>query len=163
VLRGKWILQNLLSVPPPPPPPNVPRLDAVEVKGSLRQRMEIHRQNPVCASCHRMIDPLGFALENFDGIGKYRERDSGAPIDASGMFLDGSKFAGAPSLRQVLMNYQDAFLATTVEKMMTYALGRGVETSDMPAVRRILRESAARDHRWSSIILGIASSQPFQM
>ena len=163
VLRGKWVLDNLLGVPPPPPPPEVPPFEATEVTGTLRQRMETHRQNPVCASCHKLIDPIGFASENFDGIGKFRERDAGGPIDPSGVFLDGSTFDGPVKFRQVLLQYEDAFLATVVEKMMTYALGRGVDVSEMPALRRIIRDSADDDHRWSSVILGIVSSQPFQM
>jgi mono/diheme cytochrome c family protein len=163
VMRGKYILQNLLGIPPPPPPPNVPPLDDTVVNGSLRQRMESHRKNPVCASCHAAIDPLGFALENFDGIGKFRTHDGNASVDASGVMVDGTKFDGPVTFRKALLSRQDAVLGTTTEKLLTYALGRGVEFHDIPAVRQILRDSASADHRWSAVILAIVKSTPFQM
>jgi hypothetical protein len=163
VLRGKYILQNLLGIPPPPPPPNVPPLDATEVKGTLRQRMETHRKNPVCASCHNAIDPLGFALENFDGVGRFRAADHGAAINASGALLDGTKFDGPLTFRQGLAAQREAFLGTLTEKFLTYAMGRGVEYFDMPSVRQIVRDAAASDYRWSALVLGIVKSTPFQM
>jgi hypothetical protein len=163
VLRGKYILQNLLGIPPPPPPPDVPPLADTVVKGTLRQRMEAHRANPVCASCHNAIDPLGFALENFDGVGKYRATERGTPINASGALVDGTKFDGPLEFRQALAAQKDAFLGTLTEKFLTYALGRGVEYFDMPAVREVVRSAAAADYRWSALVLGIVKSVPFQM
>jgi mono/diheme cytochrome c family protein len=163
VLRGKWVLENLLGTPPPAPPPNVPPFpDSGDMtKLSVRARMEMHRKNPVCASCHQSMDPLGFALENFDGIGMWRTTDSGQAIDASGTLPDGKAFSGPGELRKLLLNHQDQFVQTLTRKLMTYALGRGVEYSDGPAVRRIARD-AAPDYRWSSIVLGIVKSVPFQ-
>ena len=164
VVRGRYVLQNLLGIPPPPPPPNVPDLDETEVKGSLRQRMEQHRANPVCATCHSLIDPPGFALESFDAVGKFRTMDGGTPIDASGVLVDGTTFDGPASFRTALLTSQkDAFLTTLTEKLVTYAVGRGVEYYDMPAVRRILREAEADDYHWSTLILAIVKSTPFQM
>ena len=164
VVRGTFVLQNLLGIPPPPPPPNVPDLDETEVTGSLRQRMEQHRSNPVCATCHSLIDPPGFALESFDGVGKFRTVDGGTPIDASGVLVDGTTFDGPGSFRTALLTAQkDAFLTTLTEKLVTYAVGRGVEYYDMPAVRRILREAEADDYHWSTLILAIVKSAPFQM
>jgi hypothetical protein len=125
--------------------------------------MELHRKNPVCAACHAQIDPLGFALENFDGIGKYRTLDGTAAIDASGSLVDGTTFDGPAAFRQALLSRQDALQSTLVEKLLTYAVGRGVEYYDMPAVRRILTEARPADARWSAIILGIVKSTPFQM
>jgi hypothetical protein len=166
VVRGKWILENLLGAPPPAPPPNVPELKpnsfATQVL-SMRDRMAEHRKNTVCASCHAMMDPLGFALENFDGVGKWRALDeSGAPIDASGTMPDGTKFEGASGLARALLG-SDRFASTLTEKMLTYALGRGLEYYDAPAVRAIVRESAKTDYRFSSLILGVVQSTPFQM
>src|SRR5262252_4441710 len=162
VQRGKWILDNVFGTPPPPPPPNVPAFEATEVKGTIRQRMEIHRKNPTCAACHAVIDPPGFALENFDGIGKFRTLDSGSPVDASGAFADGSSFNGPIEFRKAIVEHQDAFLNNLTVKLLTYALGRGVEVYDMPAVRRILKESAADNYRWSSLVIAIVRSVPFQ-
>jgi len=170
VLRGKWILENLLGTPPPPPPPDV----ASELKEStegkaltMRQQMEQHRANPACASCHKLMDPIGFALENFDAVAKwrtaYRVGDSVAPIDTAGVLYDGSKFQDVVELRQLLLSHRTQFVQTATEKLLTYALGRGVEYYDAPAVRRILREAAPHDYRWSSVILGIVNSVPFQM
>jgi len=159
-LRGKFILENLLGSPPPPPPPNVPSLkDDKDVSQlTMRQRMELHRASPVCASCHVRMDPLGFALENFDGLGRWR-----AGVDASGVLPDGTKIDGPVGLRNVLLARKDQFVETTTERLLTYALGRGVEAYDMPAVRTIVREAAPYDYRWSSLITGIVHSVPFQM
>ena len=165
VLRGRWLLEKFLGAPPPPPPPNVPALkesgEAAQPT-SVRERLEQHRKNPVCAGCHSRMDPLGFALENFNGIGKWRTSDANTPIDASGVFPDGTKFSGPAELRNMLLKYREELVRTVIEKLLTYALGRGVEYYDMPAVRAIRRD-AAPDYRWSSVILGIAKSLPFQM
>jgi Protein of unknown function (DUF1592)/Protein of unknown function (DUF1588)/Protein of unknown function (DUF1587)/Protein of unknown function (DUF1585)/Protein of unknown function (DUF1595)/Planctomycete cytochrome C len=168
VLRGKWVLENLLGTPPPPPPPNVPALE--EQTGSeqkkprsMREQMEAHRANPVCASCHRLMDPIGFALEHFDAVGASRTRDGGVAIDASGLLLDGSKLDGVVTLRQALLRRSDVLVTNMTEKLLTYALGRGVAYYDMPAVRAIVREAAGHNYRFSSIMLGIVTSLPFQM
>lgn len=164
VMRGKWIMDTIFGTPPPPPPnPLPPPLSATKITGSLRQRMELHRKNPVCSACHNIIDPLGFALENFDGVGHYREVDGGSKIDPSGSLADGSKYDGPAAYRTALLGHQDAFMTTITKRLMTYAMGRGVETYDMPAVRKVLKDSAATDYRWSSIILSIVKSMPFQM
>jgi hypothetical protein len=163
VVRGKFIMDTILGTPPPPPPANVPPLADTKIEGSLRQRMELHRKNPVCASCHRNIDPLGFAFENFDGVGHYRTRDSGAPVDASGSLPDGSTFDGPATFRKVLLAREDAFLTVLTTKLLTYGMGRGVELFDMPAVRKIIRDAKASDYRWSALILGVVRSMPFQM
>jgi len=163
VQRGKWILENLLGSPPPPPPPDVPPLENTKVEGGLRKRMEQHRQNPVCAACHAQLDPLGFALENFDGVGTWRTTDERAPIDASGVMPDGTKFTGPIDFREALQSRPEALLRTLTEKLLTYATGRGAEHFDMPEVRRIVREAAPFDYRWSSLILGVVKSAPFQM
>ena len=163
VVRGKWILENLLGAPPPPPPPSVPPLENTKVEGTLRQRMELHRKNPTCAGCHRSLDPLGFALENFDGIGRWRNTDGGASIDASGALSNGVEFDSPASFRQALLSQRTQFLSSLTQKLLTYAVGRGVEHKDMPAVRAILRESAPSDYRWSSLVLNIVKSVPFQM
>ena len=167
VLRGKWLLENILGTPPPPPPPNVPALKDRGEDGkalSVRQRMEQHRANPECASCHAQMDPLGFALENFDGIGRWRTTsEANTPIDASGVLPDGTKFRGPVGLRKVLLSHREKFVTTVTERLLTYALGRGVEHYDAPAVSRIMREAAPSDYRWSSIIMGIVKSVPFQM
>ena len=167
VLRGHWLLENVLGAPPPPPPPNVPALPERGERGqatSVRERMEQHRKNPACASCHVRMDPLGFALENYDAIGRWRaDSEAGTPIDAAGVLPDGTRFAGVVGLRDHLAAQPDEFVATVTEKLLAYALGRGVEFYDRPAVRRIVRESASNDHRWSSIILGVVRSTPFLM
>jgi hypothetical protein len=166
-IRGKWVLEQLLGSPPPPPPPNVPSLkeDATTQKMTMRQRMEQHRVNPTCAVCHRMMDPLGFALENFDGLGGWRVSTApgSGPIDASGALLDGTTFNGPAGLRDVLLKKQDMFVETFTERLLTYALGRGLEEYDHAALRKIAREAAADHHKWSAIILGIVNSTPFQM
>ena len=167
-LRGKWLLENILGSPPPPPPANVPSLKDRGENGqilSVRQQMERHRANPACSVCHARMDPLGFALENFDAIGQWRT-SSGAdntPVDSSGVLPDGTKFNGPADLRKILLKHPQDFATTVVEKLLTYALGRGVEYYDEPAVRRILRESAPGNYRWSSLILGVVQSAPFQM
>lgn len=166
VIRGKWLLDNLLGMPPPPPPPNVPALKDSGANGrpaSVRERMEEHRKNPACAVCHVRMDPLGFALENFDAVGKWRSSSDGLPIDASASLPDGTKFDGVPSLRQVLVSRKEDFLNTFTAKLLTYALGREIEYYDLPAVRKIVNAAAADNYRWSSVILGIVSSTPFQM
>ena len=168
VLRGKWLLENVLGTPPPPPPPDVPELtEEAEADGSilsLRERMEAHRSDPVCASCHRVMDPLGFALENFDGIGRWRATsEAGTPIDASGELADGTPVDGPVSLRNALLKRPENFVTTVTEKLMTYGLGRGVEYYDASAVRRIVRGAAVDGYTWSALITGIARSVPFQM
>jgi hypothetical protein len=164
VVRGKWILDNLLGSPPPPPPPNVPPLDeeASTRELTMRERMELHRQNPVCASCHKIMDPLGLALENFDAVGGWRDSEGGAAIDATGQLTDGSEVDGAATLRQALVKRSDVFVSTLTEKLLTYALGRGLEYYDMPAVRGIVREAAAGEYRFSSLVRGIVRSVPFR-
>jgi hypothetical protein len=168
VKRGKWILESVLGVSPPPPPPNVPPLD--EKKGSevapqsMRDRMAAHRANPVCAGCHSMIDPVGFALENFDQAGRWRVIDaSNKPVDVAGELPDGTKFGSLTEFRAALVGHPDRFVAALTEKLLTYALGRGLQPYDMPTVRAIVREAARHNYRFSSIVLGIATSAPFQM
>ena len=166
--RGLWVLENLLGSPPPSPPPEVPGLpDANHPDDgrslSMRERMEVHRTSPVCASCHVRMDPLGFSLENFDGIGAWRTLEGGTPIDASSTLPDGASFEGPSGLRDLLLGQAERFAETVTEKLLTYALGRGVEYYDGPAVRAITRDAAASDYRWSKVILGIVESTPFQM
>ena len=166
VLRGKWVLNNLFGTPPPAPPPNIPALPENSRSAkptTVRQRLEEHRVNPVCSSCHAQMDPIGFALENFDATGRWRNDDGGAPIDASGTLPSGSKFIGPGELREILLSRPELFVHNVTEKLLTYALGRGVQHYDQPAVRGILRDAAADDYRWSSLILGIVKSTPFQM
>ena len=165
VLRGKWVLEQLLGIPPQPPPPDVPSLGKDTEDGKLltvRQQMEKHRVNPACASCHKLMDPLGFALENFDATGKWRTHEANAPVDASGVLPDGTEFQGPAELRKLLLSRPEQLVQTVTEKLLTYALGRGVEYTDAPYVRRILREAAPGDYRWSSLILGIVNSTAFQ-
>ncbi len=166
VFRGKWVLENVLGTPPPEPPKNVPPFPENDGKApkSVRARMEMHRKNPVCASCHTLLDPLGFGLENFDGIGQWRDTDSNSPVDASGQFPNGLKFSNAAEFRQgILTGYRAEFLNTLTKKLATYGLGRGVEYSDMPAIRKIVKDAAASDYRWSSLVMGVVKSLPFQM
>ena len=167
VLRGKWILTNIMGTPPAAPPPNVPALKENSEGGkimSVRERMEEHRKSPACASCHKIMDPLGFALENFDAIGQWRSRsEDGAPIDASGVLLDGSKVNGPVTLRAALMSRPNVFVTTLTEKLMTYALGRGVDYEDMPAVREIVARAQADNYRFSDLVTGIVNSPPFRM
>ncbi len=165
VVRGFWILENLLGYPPPPPPPNVPDLAAVNADGkkrTLREQMEIHRQNPACAACHVRMDPLGFSLENFDAIGRWRTSMDNVPIDSKATFADGTPIDGIQGLRKFVLNRRDDYINTFTSKLLTYALGRSVDYHDNPAIRKIIRDAAANDYRWSSIILGIVKSTPFQ-
>jgi cytochrome c551/c552 len=166
VTRGKWILENLLGAPPPEPPPGVEtNLDQDEKATkpvTLRGRLELHRANPVCASCHKIMDPMGFALENFDLVGTWRELDSGAPIDSSGQLADGTPLQGPADLRQALLSRSGAVMTTVTGKLLTYALGRPIDHADMPTVRAIVRRAAANDNRFSSVLLGIVESDPFQ-
>jgi mono/diheme cytochrome c family protein len=166
VFRGKWLLENVLGAPPPPPPPDVPALQENapgRAARSVRERMEQHRGNPACAACHKVMDPLGFALENFDGIGRWRADEAGRPIDPAGVLADGAKVDGPASLRDALLARREEFVFTVASKLLTYATGRGAEYYDAPALRHIVRDAAAEDYRWSSLILGIAKSVPFQM
>ncbi len=166
VQRGKWILENLLGTPPPPPPPDVPELKAAPHGKvlSMREQMEVHRANPTCAACHGRMDPIGFALENYDGVGRWRREDAGAPIDASGKLPDGAEFQGPAGLSQlILTKYREDFVRTATEKLLTYALGRGVEYYDSPTIRSINRDAARDNYRISSWILAIVKSAPFQM
>jgi hypothetical protein len=171
VVRGKWILDNILNAPPPPPPkdivvPPLPEGNNTDRVLTMRERMEEHRKNPICANCHRLFDPIGLAMENFDAVGKWRTREGGAlgnPIDASGELLDGTRVDGVVSLRQALLRQPELFVGTVVEKLMTYALGRGVAAHDMPTVRGVIRDSGRRDYRFSAIILGIVNSPSFTM
>jgi mono/diheme cytochrome c family protein len=167
VLRGKWLLENILGTPPPAPPPNVPSLkenSEAAKPTTVRERMEEHRRNPVCASCHARMDPLGFALENFDAIGRWRTSgEDHAAIDASATLPDGTRFDGPVGLRRVLVARQDEFAGTVAEKMLTYALGRGVEYFDRPSLRAVMRQARQQQYTWSSIITGIITSTPFQM
>jgi hypothetical protein len=167
VLRGVWLLTNILATVPPPPPPNAPPLKDRGEDGrlkSVRESMEEHRANPACAACHLRMDPLGFAMENFNAIGQWRttEGPENTPIDNSGMLPDGTKFKGPGELRQILLSKPDQFATAVTEKLLTYATGRGVEYYDQPVVRKIKRE-AAPDYRWSSLIMGVIKSEPFQM
>jgi cytochrome c551/c552 len=166
VTRGKWVLENLLGTPAPVPPPGVQTNLDQDPKAAkpttLRQRLEMHRANPVCASCHKIMDPMGFALENFDQVGTWRERDGDAPVDTSGQLADGTPVNGPGDLRQALLSRSDAVMTTATIKLMTYALGRPVDYADMPAVRAIVRRAAANDNRFSSVLTGIVESESFQ-
>ena len=166
VLRGKYILENILGTPPPAPPADVPALNdnqAGEEPQSLRARLELHRKAPTCASCHRVMDPLGFALENFDGVGEWRLKEPGGNIDPTGQLADGSAVDGPLALRKAILKKPEMFARTLAEKLMTYGLGRGVEHADMPLVRQVARGTARQNYRFSSIVLGIVKSAPFQM
>ncbi len=166
VIRGKWVLSNILGIPPPPPLPKVPALkeNTGTVKPlSVRERLAEHRKNPACSGCHNLMDPVGFSLENYDAVGRWQTHEEGQPIDASGGLPDGSQFTGVAGLQQALLSRPEVFVGTLTEKLLTYALGRGVEYYDGPAVRKVVREAQAKDYRFSSLILGIANSTPFQM
>jgi mono/diheme cytochrome c family protein len=166
VQRGKWILTNLLGVPPSPPPPNVPPLEENAENGkvrSLRERMEQHRKDAVCAGCHKSMDPIGFALENFDAVGHWRVNDEAGKIDPSGTLFNGAALDGVVGLRQELVRQKDIFVGVMTEKMLTYALGRGLEYYDMPAVRKIDQNMRNNNYRFSSLVAGIVTSTPFQM
>jgi hypothetical protein len=165
VVRGKWVLDNLLGTPPPPPPPNVPPLDEGEgvAPKAMRERMQQHRRSPACANCHKIMDPIGLALENFDAVGAWRTVDGGTPIDASGQLSDGTLIDGPVALRNALLRRREVFVGTMTEKLLTYALGRSADFSDMPTVRSIVREAGRHEYRWSSLVLGVVTSVPFQM
>ena len=169
VYRGKFVLSTLLNTPPSPPPPNVPTLeesnkDARSAPKTVREQLELHRKNPTCASCHKLIDPPGFALENFNSVGQWRDKNAdGAPIDAAGVLADGTKVDGPAALRTTILSRPEAFVTTVTERILTYALGRGLEPSDMPVVRRIVKKAAQNDYHLSSIVQGIVESAPFQM
>ncbi len=165
VLRGKWVLENILGIPPPPPPPNVPVLKDKTDSGSLtvRERLAEHRADPACAGCHNLIDPVGFALENYDAVGRWRTSEAGQPIDSKGRLPDGSEFDGVAGLEQAVLRRPDVFTTTLAEKLLTFAIGRGVESYDGPAIRAIVNEAREADYRFSSLILGVAKSVPFQM
>ena len=165
VLRGKWVLENLLGLIVPPPPEDIPPLVAAEGEApkTLRAQMEAHRTNPVCASCHKLMDPIGFALENFDAVGSWRTQEPGGKIDASGQLADGSKIDGVVALRNAILARPDVFVTTVTEKLWVYALGRGVEAYDRPAIRRVVRDAAKDEYRFSSLVRGIVRSPAFQM
>jgi mono/diheme cytochrome c family protein len=166
VQRGKWILTNLLGVPPTPPPPNVPALPENGEGGkplSLRERMEAHRANAVCAGCHKIMDPIGFALENFDAVGHWRTSDEGAHIDPSGVLFNGARVDGPVALRKMILSRPNVFVGVMTEKLLTYALGRGLDYYDMPAVRKIVADASNNDYRFSSLVMGVVSSPPFEM
>jgi hypothetical protein len=170
VVRGKWILDNLLGAPPPPMPANVPPLnESSQREGrvlTMRERLQEHRTNPVCASCHQIMDPIGFSLENFDAVGAWRGREGGTggtPIDASGRLLDGTEVNGPVELRRALLNDPRIFVGTLTEKLMIYGLGRGLAAADMPVLRGIVAGAAREDYRFSALISGIVHSAPFQM
>ncbi|MDX1945213.1 MAG: DUF1592 domain-containing protein, partial [Pirellulaceae bacterium] len=165
VIRGHWVLQNLVGSPPPPPPPDVPALadNTVSSKLPIRERLAQHAKNEACAVCHRQMDPVGFALENYDAVGRWREFDDGIPIDAAGGMADGGKFTGIAGLERALLAQPEWFVGTLTERLLAFGLGRGVEHFDAPAVRQIVRDAKAEDYRLSSLVLGIARSVPFQM
>jgi hypothetical protein len=167
VQRGKWILENILGAPPPPPPPNVPDLEEKSAEGkvlSMRERMVQHRANPVCASCHARMDPLGLALEPFDAVGRWRTTsESGEKIDATGALPDGTPFNGPEELRRLLVRNPERFINTFTERLLTYALGRGLQHFDAPTVRAVTRKAGRHDYRFSDLLLAIVQSAPFQM
>jgi hypothetical protein len=164
VLRGKWILENLLNSPPPPPPPAVPSLDDSKAgeTASLRVQMEAHRKNPACASCHSRMDPLGFGLENFDAVGGWRTMDGKFPVDATGTLPGGQTFTGPTELKAKLKDHREAFTRGLTDKLLTYALGRGLERADRPVVGTIASRLAAREYKFSALVEGIVTSLPFQ-
>ena len=163
VKRGRWVLEQLLGTPPPPPPANVPELDTQKkLTGTLRQRMEQHRENPSCASCHTQMDAIGFALENFNAVGAWREKDGESAIDASGTMPDGKSFSGAAELKSVLKEKKALFVRNVSEKLLTYALGRGLEYYDGRAIRQISAELAKGDDKFSSLVGAIVKSDPFR-
>jgi hypothetical protein len=166
ILRGKWILDNLLNSPPPPPPAGVPALNENPDNGrtlTTRQQVERHRSQAVCASCHSRMDPLGFSLENFNVIGEWRTRDEGGEIDASGKLPNGQTFSGPQGLRNLMLSRQDEFVNATLSRLMTYALGRELDARDQPAIRQIMRETEAHGYRFSDLVAAIVKSVPFQM
>jgi hypothetical protein len=167
-VRGKWVLENLLGTPPPPPPPNVPPFNESNNREgrvlTMRERMAEHRANPVCAGCHQLMDPIGLSLENFDAVGAWRDREAGhnsAQIDAAGTLLDGTNINGPIELRKALLKKPAIFVGTLTEKLMIYALGRGISPHDMPEIRKIVRNASKSNYRFSALILGVANSKPF--
>jgi hypothetical protein len=165
VIRGKWILENILGTPPPPPPANVPALkdNTISSALSVRERLAEHRANVACAGCHKLMDPVGFSLENFDAVGRWRAFEEGRPVDSTGGLPDGSQFQGVTGLERGLLKRPELFVGTLTEKLMTFALGRGVESFDAPAIRKIVRDARTKNYQFSSLIVGIASSTPFQL
>jgi hypothetical protein len=170
VLRGKWVLENLLSAAPPPPPPNIPALKTEGKQAgetlTMREAMTQHRASPACATCHARMDPIGFAMENFDAVGRWRDIEGTAPgsaIDASGVFPDGTRFEGMAGLKEVLLSRPDQFVNTVAGKLLMYSIGRNLQYYDAPAVRAIVHRAAARNYTFASLILGVVESAPFQM
>src|SRR5260370_5590478 len=165
VLRGKWVMENILASPPPPPPPNVPPLktESGSKPLTMRDAMIQHRANPVCASCHARMDPIGFSMENFDAIGRWRETDNGNPIDASGVLPDGLRFTGMAGLRKALLRHPGQFVNTVAEKLLMYAISRNIQYFDAPSVRAIVRDSAKNNYTLESLVLGVVKSPAFQM
>jgi len=167
VQRGKWILENLLGAPPPPPPATIPELKAHNSEGkplTMREQMVEHRANPICSGCHARMDPIGFALENYDAIGRWRAKDANSPIDASGKLPDGATFEGPAGLNKLLAtSYRDDFVNLVTQKLLTYSLGRGLEYYDQPAVRSIAKQAARENYTISSLIGAIVESTPFRM
>src|SRR5690606_30848883 len=166
VKRGKWIMENILGTPPPDPPPNVPQLEETQQAQpglTLRQQLELHRADPVCASCHRQMDALGFAFENFDPIGRWRDKDGEHAIDPSGVLPDGTEISGSASLVEVLTREKEKFARTLAEKMLTYALGRGLEYYDRCAVDKIMEQLEANEYRMGALVEAIVLSEPFRM
>jgi hypothetical protein len=168
VVRGKWVLENVLGSPPPAPPADVPTLEEIDPEGKMtfRQKLEAHRANPACAGCHATMDPIGFALEHFDATGAWRDYEKGVgstPIDARGKLANGAVVTGAVELRQSIMEEPETFVSTVVQKLMVYALGRGLGGRDMAAVRSIVRDTARDDYRFSSVVTAIVESEPFRM
>ena len=166
VIRGKWILSNILGTPPSPPPAELPPLKTTNPSGKVltgRERVAQHRANPACASCHNLMDPVGFAFENFDAVGRWRTKDEGGAVDSSGVLPDGTKFIGAAELQKAVLSRPEHFVSTMTEKLLIYALGRGVDYNDAPAIRKIVRDARATDYQFSSLVAGIVSSTPFQM
>jgi hypothetical protein len=165
VIRGKWVLENILGTPPPPQPANVPALQDNTVSSSLsvRERLAAHRANIACAGCHKLMDPVGFALESYDAVGRWRNVEEGRPVDSTGGLPDGSRFEGVAGLERALLRRPELFVGTLTEKLLAFALGRGIEPSDAPAVRKIIRDARSTGYRFSSLAVGIAASTPFQM
>jgi hypothetical protein len=166
VLRGKWILENVLGTPAPVPPPNVPALEENEggrPARSVRERLAAHRENPVCAACHDIMDPLGLGLESFDAIGRWRINEPGGPVDASGRMVDGTSFTGPAELREILLEHPERFVSVVTEKLLVYALGRGLEPEDMPTVRGIVAAGEKEGYRFSALVKAIANSPPFRL
>ena len=169
VTRGKVFLETFLGVSPPSPPPVVPMIKAPaqdntgnSKEPTMRERMAMHHINPTCSSCHSLFEPIGLSLENFDGVGAWRVKDEGQPIDASGVLADGTKIDGVSSLRELVLRNKEMFVRVVAEKLLTYGLGRGVEAPDMPLVRSLVRDAAAADYRFSTLVLGVVKSAPFQ-